>query len=218
MSNSNSIVKGSVGDAALSRTCSRCRVEKSVAEFSKAKTRKDGIEPQCKACVSERGRLWYQRNKERNYARSRKWALAHPEKARESVRKARATHIDDRRVYERKRYESNPAFFKAKTRAYHRANPQKSAQDYAKRYAKTKVVNLDYEFIAERDGMVCYLCGQPIAESERQFDHVVPLCKDGEHSYENVKVVHDNCNRKKGRKTVEEYRRLEAKLYDTSNS
>jgi 5-methylcytosine-specific restriction endonuclease McrA len=34
------------------------------------------------------------------------------------------------------------------------------------------------------------------------LDHVIPLSKGGEHSYDNVQVTHPSCNRKKGAKVA----------------
>lgn len=58
---------------------------------------------------------------------------------------------------------------------------------------------VDYAAIIERDGMVCHICGKPIADRRSlEFDHVVPLAKGGAHTPENVRPAHKRCNRKKG--------------------
>lgn len=55
--------------------------------------------------------------------------------------------------------------------------------------------------VFERDGWVCWLCEEPIDRSLRHpdpmsasVDHVVPLARDGEHVYENVRAAHLTCN------------------------
>ena len=48
----------------------------------------------------------------------------------------------------------------------------------------------------------CGLCGTGMGVTE--FDHIIPLCKGGPHSLENVHLVHPECNRAKGRKRIEE--------------
>lgn len=60
----------------------------------------------------------------------------------------------------------------------------------------------------KRDGGICYLCGKPCRLDDYittdqavvcgdwypSIDHVVPLAKGGEHSWENVRLAHRKCN------------------------
>lgn len=55
--------------------------------------------------------------------------------------------------------------------------------------------------VFERDNWTCYLCEQAIdprlrgdAWMRATIDHVVPLCKGGEHTYDNVRASHWLCN------------------------
>lgn len=68
--------------------------------------------------------------------------------------------------------------------------------------------------IYERDKWTCYLCGKPISKRQKaphpkspSLDHVLPVCKGGGHTLENVKAAHLQCNQSKGGKTLEEYRK-----------
>ena len=47
--------------------CPRCNQEKAEAEFGKNRTRPDGLQVQCRACIKLIHRDWYERNKERHY-------------------------------------------------------------------------------------------------------------------------------------------------------
>ena len=45
------------------KKCSNCHIEKEITEFHKNKTYKDGLQSQCKKCVKEHHKEWYQNNK-----------------------------------------------------------------------------------------------------------------------------------------------------------
>lgn len=65
--------------------------------------------------------------------------------------------------------------------------------------------------VCERDGWMCYLCGIETPSSLRgkrahnapEVDHVVPLAKQGPHSYDNVRCCCRRCNRSKGARLLE---------------
>ena len=50
-------------------------------------------------------------------------------------------------------------------------------------------------FVWSRDNGSCVRCG---AESDLQFDHIIPVAKGGGNSYQNVQVLCGDCNRLKG--------------------
>jgi len=60
------------------KECCHCREAKPLTEFSRAKNRKDGLYPQCKACV----KLHYQQNREKNLAYAAAYHEAHREESR----------------------------------------------------------------------------------------------------------------------------------------
>jgi hypothetical protein len=63
------------------------------------------------------------------------------------------------------------------------------------------VEQVDYAEVLRRHGMVCHLCGEKIVngpgskERDLSFDRVVPLSKNGPHTYDNVKPAHFGCSR-----------------------
>lgn len=66
------------------------------------------------------------------------------------------------------------------------------------------VDEIDRQAVFERDGWTCGICGGSIDPELRwpdrmsaQVDHVVPLAKGGDHSWENVQAAHFSCNAKK---------------------
>jgi len=52
--------------------CPRCNQDKDEAEFGKNRTRPDGLQVQCRACIKLIHRDWYERNKERHYGNVQK--------------------------------------------------------------------------------------------------------------------------------------------------
>jgi 5-methylcytosine-specific restriction endonuclease McrA len=58
--------------------------------------------------------------------------------------------------------------------------------------------------IRERDRETCHLCGRWVSVHEQSFDHIVPLSKGGEHTYDNIKLAHQLCNSKKGDRLMSE--------------
>ncbi len=52
--------------------CPRCSQDKDEVEFGKNRTRPDGLQVQCRACIKLIHRDWYERNKERHYGNVQK--------------------------------------------------------------------------------------------------------------------------------------------------
>jgi 5-methylcytosine-specific restriction endonuclease McrA len=52
----------------------------------------------------------------------------------------------------------------------------------------------DLEFVYDRDGGICVLCG---SSEKYQFDHIVPLCKKGANTVDNLRVLCARCNMNK---------------------
>ena len=52
--------------------CPRCNQDKDEAEFGKNRTRPDGLQVQCRACIKLIHHDWYARNKERHYGNVQK--------------------------------------------------------------------------------------------------------------------------------------------------
>lgn len=79
-----------------------------------------------------------------------------------------------------------------------------------------KVVDrgISVQALYKKENGICYLCGQPVDMNDYKMirgnkvcggrypsiEHVIPLSKGGEHSWENVRLAHRACNTKKGAK------------------
>lgn len=65
------------------KVCCRCKVEKTLNEFSKNKSRKEGFSLQCKICVGEYQSKWYIKNLEKVKEKCLKWQKENPERTKE---------------------------------------------------------------------------------------------------------------------------------------
>jgi hypothetical protein len=115
------------------RTCTRCKIEKPLAEFSKDKSRRDGLHSHCKVCSAEQIRKWQKANREKEAERLRKWQKANPEKIAEQKRKYREANTDKVAEYQRKYYEANKEKERERSRKYYEANPEKG-REYQRKY------------------------------------------------------------------------------------
>lgn len=55
-----------------------------------------------------------------------------------------------------------------------------------------------------RDDYTCQYCGRHFSPTDLTFDHVVPRCKGGKTTWENIVTACKECNNHKGGKTLEE--------------
>lgn len=69
---------------------------------------------------------------------------------------------------------------------------------------KAIVGEINYEWINERDGFRCQICGKKVNfkvkkphPMSKSYDHIIPLTKHGEHCNKNLQLTHLNCNIKK---------------------
>ena len=92
------------------KKCSKCGVEKELAEFSKGKSKKDGLRNQCKICSKAYDESYREANKDK----------------RKAYRKAyREDNKDKRKAYNKAYRESNKDRIKAYKEAYNEANKDK---------------------------------------------------------------------------------------------
>lgn len=80
----------------------------------------------------------------------------------------------------------------------------KRAKRYGVEYDRTITLNK----LIKRDGMTCYICGKTCTKDDKRWgtfgpdyptiDHVIPLCKGGTHTWDNVRIACGECNDAKG--------------------
>lgn len=90
----------------------------------------------------------------------------------------------------------------AANREASRHNARKASSSRRARLRDAFVEVVDPQVVFERDEGVCGICHGPVDRDEFDIDHVEPLALGGEHSYENVRVAHVSCNRRRGRRVA----------------
>jgi 5-methylcytosine-specific restriction endonuclease McrA len=125
-------------------------------------------------------------------AKSRRWRVNHPEQM--------ANILKD--------YANRPT-----------SRTAKKSRDHARRATKNGSLadKLDFNKIWNLSCGICYLCGDFVSRGTEQYDHVIPISKNGTHTYNNVKVAHSTCNQRKYNKTPMEFWQMLASLGEANN-
>lgn len=174
----------SVVTATGERPCSQCGQVKVCAEFPQyAYTTAQGkrsrrYDSRCRDCQRERRRARHVRQREHSLATARAWRQKHPQRARAAITAYRQAHRDvllrQRVVAEQKR----------RLRGYNRCVVRvKAVTEEALAMARVGTRYLD--------AYTGDLIDRPT------IDHIVPLCRGGEHAAENVCVTSKAMNSSK---------------------
>jgi len=185
--------KKAINHADGTRTCTKCMVIKPVSDFHKDKTATDGIRSTCKKCRIDHVKDWYQDNKPRQQKRANLRRKQDPEKER--LREAER-YIKDRE----KR-------ILLATEHSHRRKARKLKTVVEKGISKAALKKLF--------GTKCFYCekemdfsvgiGRKFNRDMATIEHLIPLAKGGEHTWENTVLACRHCNISKNAKSIEEF-------------
>lgn len=121
-------------DSAHIKTCRVCHVEKSVAEFYKAKRGLLGVRSTCGACevIKNKARVaeWRKNNKDRYHAHAKAWVDRNQEQYKNILRENYRKNIDAKKQYSRQWVEVNRERKNA-TRKVWRDTPERRAKESA---------------------------------------------------------------------------------------
>ena len=175
------------------RTCSQCEQRLPISEFHKDKIATGGRRSKCKKCRINLVKDWYQDNKERQSGREKKRRLANVEKYTE---KEALRYIKDRE----KR-------IGLATEHSHRRKARKLETVIEKGISKSA--------LKKKFGTKCYYCkkemdfsvgvGRKFNKDMATIEHLIPLARGGEHTWENTVLACRHCNISKNAKTTEEF-------------
>lgn len=59
--------------------------------------------------------------------------------------------------------------------------------------------------VLKRDNQICGSCSQPVLDPDIHFDHIIPWSKGGPTAEHNIRLLCEQCNRKRGAKFEAEY-------------
>ena len=175
------------------RTCSECNKRLPIKNFHKDKNATDGYRSKCKECRIKSIQKWYSDNRERQLGREKKRRQTHKEKYAE---KEALRYIRDRE--------------KRIALATEHSHLRKARKKKTKTERGISKLALKKIF-----GTKCYYCGKEMDFSVgagRNFnrdmatiEHLVPLARGGEHTFENTVLACRHCNISKNAKSEDEF-------------
>jgi hypothetical protein len=204
------------------KVCNRCGDKKAVEEFSRNPSSGDGYKSICRTCdyattkarreaQGEDFRMRQRESDKRNIDHKRQYRKENAERHNAHIRNRRANDPAYRQAmneYQSEYASTHREQMNRYVRKWKEANPLKGTE-YAMRYKARKQAvtteQVDYELIFQACDGICYICNQQILpHHDIEFDHIIPITRQGPHSYENIAVVHDICNSRKNNKLLEE--------------
>jgi recombination endonuclease VII len=118
------------------KICSKCKIPKTVTEFSKTRCNKDGLAYWCKACESEKCKKWWNSNLEGNRIRNRKKAV--------------------------RNYAAAPEKYRAKMKAWRKANPESVKRARRKQTLRTYgLTEQKFREMLDAQKRLCAICEKP---------------------------------------------------------
>lgn len=206
----------------LTKTCSKCGVEKPRIEFNKNATIKSGLHSACKSCCAVACKIWYRANVEKRRVYGKEWRTTHAEikHATDTAwRKANSKRI---KVTSKNYRINNPnkvllyrAINKEKRqiqqKIWHLAHPQ-TVRVYAhNRRARAMKVQgthtpADIQILYATQQAQCFYCGSWLLKYH--IDHKIPLNRIELHptnDIANLCLACPSCNLRKHTKTAEEF-------------
>lgn len=215
------------------KACNRCGEEKTLEEFSKDKSKKDGLNTACKSCRSASAKVYYKKNCDNIKKRTAAYRLENPEWYREYNKRAwkdtkedslkleaqrirvreyvRRPEVKSKRRETGREYKQRP-YVKAKMAAYQAARVKERPdlyRNYARKYrarknsAEGNFTDEEFRDLCKSYDNKCLCCGK---QRRLAADHVVPLVKGGDNTIENIQPLCKSCNSSKKDKIID-YRR-----------
>jgi len=179
------------------KKCKKCNLEKDKEEFSKMRTSKDGLFPNCKECTSRYMAKYYENNKEKQKLSGIDFRKSNPSYRSDYYLKNKETNID-------------------KNIEWRRNNKDKANAMTRKRRA-TKLDQLGFMPKDHEQRMLdvygskyCMRCS---SDKNIHIDHIIPVSKGGLWCLSNFQFLCEGCNISKGNKHSTDYRN-EGQKYD----
>lgn len=190
--------------------------------------RRNGTNSYCKQCATARAKKHYQANHEHGLSLRAAYRDLHHGEWNEYWREYRKAHRDEKIAYgkayheanrsemnekAKRRYRIDPAPYVERARKWAAANPEKTSAHARKKNLRRRGAPVNAEaaqYIQLISQDPCCYCGQTTADME--IDHIHPLSRGGDSSWNNLTRACRSCNGAKQGKTLITY------LYERANS
>ncbi|HLV98694.1 MAG TPA: HNH endonuclease [Ktedonobacterales bacterium] len=194
------------------KRCSKCHAVHCVGNFTKARSRKDGLDPWCRACQRISRQAYRAANYEKSRAcqeRSYRKNLPHYRAYQHAYLAAHREEINQKR--RQMRYQATPAA-KATRQRYveaHReaiaAVKREAVRLYRarKRAAGEQFTRAEWQALCAWYEYTCLCCGKKAPDIKLTTDHVVPVSKGGSNAIANIQPLCIDCNNHKGTKIID---------------
>lgn len=185
------------------KRCSKCREWKPLTDFAANRSKRDGLQADCRICKKSAFKAWYESHRQRVLDRVDAYRREHPEQAAQRSRKHRATHPRPARTpRDRERGRANTRKWQARQ---HEVGPYRERVRAARRRARkvnaTGAYRLaEWQALCASYGNRCLCCG---ATGKLSADHVIPLSRGGTNDIGNIQPLCQSCNSSKGTKTID---------------
>ena len=191
------------------KKCNKCGEIKSLEEFSKNKSSKDGLKTQCKACENQRSKRYYEANREKIAEQKKQYRKANPEKKAEYNKQYRKANREKTLEYQKQYRKANREKMAEYQKQYHKDN--KEAYRLYSQKRRARKANAAGHYTQEQlqarfdyHGNRCVYCG---SEEDLTIEHLIPLSGGGTNWPANLAPACKSCNCGKGnRKTFVEFK------------
>lgn len=200
----------------IAKVCTKCSLEKSVADFSRNKNKKDGLQGVCKSCERAYNAAYRAANPEKAKAASSAWVEANRERvrarqaayyqanaARISARDAaeHAANPDKENARSAAKYAADPSKAKGYSAAWAKANPEaRRAHTRNRRAIKRNAEGIhtaaDVRTLLTLQKCKCVVCKANIKYSYH-VDHIQPLSRGGGNGKHDIQLLCPSCNLQK---------------------
>lgn len=176
------------------KTCSRCKEQKTISDFSRSSKQKSGRRPECKVCsyIAEKAR----RAKDPNWASKRA----------ASDRRTKENNRDIVAARKKRWVEKNPDIIAAQQKRWRELNRDKirfnNMVNHAKRRSNGAYNSVTLiPMLLEKQNFRCAVCKEKLDLSRSRkvhLDHIVPIKLGGLNDKTNLQLLCQTCNCSKG--------------------
>jgi 5-methylcytosine-specific restriction endonuclease McrA len=182
------------------RKCTKCKCDKSLTEFGRAKNGPDGLNYWCKECVRASAKKYYDGNSDTILTKHKSHYQANAERLKSDALARYHANAEIRRKQNKQWKLENSERVKSYQKAYVQANLDKYNCYNQNRRARmlsnggSHTVE-EWEMLCESFGNVCLCCGE---EKKLTKDHIKPIKLGGTNYIWNIQPLCMDCNLKKG--------------------